>query len=215
MAQVFPEWTNRIPLYFIVTVFIGIIILIAFFWYYGSPQYTDVGYAPVQPLPYSHKMHAGDLKLDCFYCHTAVDRSAIANIPPTQTCMNCHTLVKAGSEKLVTLQNSWTTGESISWIKVHDLADYAYFNHSAHLTAGVGCESCHGNIAEMEVVELMEPLSMLWCLDCHRDPVHHIRSQDQLTIMGWTPPDNQQELAQAMIIKQEITPPLDCSGCHR
>jgi hypothetical protein len=129
--------------------------------------------------------------------------------------MNCHTLVKAGSAKLVTVQDSWSGGESINWIKIHDLPDYAYFNHSAHLTAGIGCESCHGTIAEMEVVQLKEPLSMLWCLDCHRDPDHHIRPEDQITSMGWSAPENQQQLARSIIAQKEITPPLDCSGCHR
>jgi len=215
LAQIFPKWTNRIPLYVIISVVSGILLIIAFIWYYGSPKYTDVGYAPIQPLPYSHKMHAGDLKMDCMYCHTTVDRSAVASIPPTQTCMNCHTLVKAGSAKLTVLQNSWSSGESVDWIKIHDLPDYAYFNHSAHLTAGIGCESCHGTISEMEVVKLTEPLSMLWCLDCHRDPVQHIRRQEDLTKMNWVPPDNQQQIAEEVIAQKEITPPLDCSGCHR
>ena len=215
MAQIFPKWTNRIPLIIVIFVFIGLTSTVGFIWYYGSPKYTDVGYAPKQPIDYSHKLHAGELGMDCRYCHTTVERSAVAGIPPTQTCMNCHTLVKAESEKLTVLLDSWATGKSIGWIRIHNLPNYAYFDHSAHLSAGIGCESCHGKITEMEVVQLTEPLSMSWCLDCHRKPGKHIRPQDQLTVMNRLPPSNQMQFAKALITEKKITPPTDCSGCHR
>jgi len=215
VAQIFPEWSNKIPPILVAGVIFLLISVVGFFWYFGSPKYTDVGYKPVQPVPYSHKLHAGDLGLDCRYCHIGVEVSAFATIPPTQTCMNCHTLIKSDSEKLKRVQQSWATGEPIEWVRIHDLPDYAYFNHAAHINAGVGCASCHGNIAEMEVVEQVKPLSMGWCLDCHRAPELHLRPKQEVTNMKWVPPENQLILAQKLIEEKNIKPPVDCSGCHR
>lgn len=189
--------------------------VIFFFWYYGSPKYTDVGYRPKQPVSYSHKLHAGDLGMDCRYCHTGVEISPVAGVPPTQTCMNCHTLVGTDNTKLLPVRESWASGKPIEWIKVHKLPDYAYFNHSAHLRSGVGCETCHGNVANMVVVELKEPLSMGWCLDCHREPESHLRPQSELITMDYVYPENQLEYAAKLIDEKQISPPIDCSGCHR
>jgi hypothetical protein len=161
------------------------LLAIAGVWYFGSPAYTDVGYQPQQPVPYSHKMHVDSLGLDCRYCHNLVEVSPHANVPPTQTCMNCHSVVKADSEKLKKVNESWTSRKPIEWVRVHKLPDFAYFDHAAHLHAGIGCSSCHGDIAQMEVVTLAEPLSMGWCLDCHRNPAPHIRPRDKLTNTAW------------------------------
>lgn len=215
MAQIFPKWTNHLPI-----VVVAIVVLLGaggtgFIWYYGSPQYTDVGYRPEQPIEYSHKVHAGNLGIDCRYCHTTVEISSSANIPPTQTCMNCHTLVKSDSEKLTMLMESWQTGKPLEWIRVHMLPDYAYFNHSAHISVGVGCVSCHGNVAEMEVVMQVEPLSMGWCLECHRNPDQHLRPVSEVTNMKWEAPEDQLEFAARVIKEKNISPPVDCSGCHR
>jgi len=215
LAQIFPKWTNKIPIQLAVGVVIAVIGIIFFFWYFGSPKYTDVGYRPEQPVDYSHKLHAGDLGIDCRYCHTNVEKSGVANVPPTQTCMNCHSVIKKESKKLAPIRKSWKNGTPVQWNRVHLLPNYAYFNHSAHVTAGVGCESCHGNVAEMEVVEQKEPLSMGWCLDCHRDPAPEIRPLDEVTAMGYKPPTNQVEYAQRVIKERNINPPTDCSGCHR
>jgi hypothetical protein len=215
LAQIFPKWIDRLPPLVLAALLIIGAGGIGFFWYYGSPKYTDVGYQPKQPVDYNHKVHAGDLGLDCRYCHTAVEMSASASVPPTQTCMNCHTLVKPESEKLLAVRESWMTGKAIEWIRVHDLPDYAYFNHSAHLRAGVGCASCHGNVAIMEKVTLAEPLSMGWCLECHRNPENHLRPYSEITNMQWSPPENQRELAQKMIQEKKINPSEDCSTCHR
>jgi len=216
LAQIFPKWTNRLPLYFVLTVLLGAAFIIFFFWYYGSPKYTDVGYRPVQPIDYSHKVHAGDLAIDCRYCHTNVERAAVAGIPPTQTCMNCHVMIAADSAGVKLIKESWDSGEPIEWVRVHKIPQYAYFNHSAHLNAGVGCESCHGNIAAMEVVEQKEPLSMGWCLDCHRNPEPHLRPHSDITKMNWMPPANQMEFAHKLINEKNIKAPVEsCSGCHR
>jgi len=152
LAQIFPKWTNNIPTIILILVLGGLFSVVGFFWYFGSPEYTDVGYQPQQPVEYNHQLHAGEIGMDCRYCHTAVETSAAASVPPTQTCMNCHTLVKSDSKKLELVRTSWAEGKPIEWIRIHNLPDYAYFDHSAHLNAGIGCESCHGNIKEMEVV---------------------------------------------------------------
>lgn len=188
---------------------------VGFIWYYGSPQYTDVGYRPKQPVDYSHKLHAGDLGMDCRYCHTGVETSAVAMVPPTSTCMNCHTTVLPESEKLLSLRERWAGGAPMMWERVHKLPDYAYFDHSVHIGAGVGCTSCHGNVDQMEVVQQVEPMSMSWCLDCHRAPEMHLRADGDVTNMNWEAPANQLELGAQIIKEKNLNPPKDCSGCHR
>ncbi len=155
----------------------------------ASPENTDVGYQPVQPVPYSHALHVGKLGLDCTYCHTTVDKAAFAAIPPTQTCMNCHTNVMTESPKLAPVRESWNSGKSIEWVKVHDLPDYSYFNHSAHVNKGVSCVECHSRVDQMDErgVYQAKNLSMGWCLECHRAPEKALRPKDQVTNLGWTP----------------------------
>jgi hypothetical protein len=215
VAQIFPEWANKLQTYAALAGALLVILVVAFFWYYGSPEYTDVGYRPRQPVPYSHKLHAGELGMDCRYCHNYVEESPHANIPPTQTCMNCHTIILPESEKMLPVLESWASKTPIEWIRIHNLPDYAYFDHSAHLSAGVGCASCHGNVASMVEVYQVKPLSMGWCLDCHRDPGPHLRPREEITNMTWTPPADQPEFAEQAIRDKNINPPVDCSGCHR
>jgi len=169
----------------------------------------------MQPIPYSHKLHAGDMGMDCRYCHTGVEVTATAGVPPTQTCMNCHRLVKPESELVKPIHESWNTGIPIQWIRIHKTPDFAYFDHSIHISRNIGCESCHGRIDQMETVMLKKPLSMKWCLDCHRNPAPHIRPEGNVTAMGWTPAENQPKLAAQFISEHNINPPTDCSGCHR
>jgi len=215
LAQVFSKSLNKMPLIILVLVLIGSVSIVGFFWYFGSPEYTDVGYRPIQPVEYSHELHAGELGMDCRYCHTGVDKAPIAAIPPTQTCMNCHTLIKSDSKKLQRVRDSWASGKPIEWVRVHKVPDYAYFDHSVHITAQVGCESCHGNVREMEVVEQKKTLSMGWCLDCHRNPEQHLRPASEITTMNYINPDNQLEFAAQLIKSKNINPPITCSGCHR
>jgi hypothetical protein len=189
-------------------------------WYWFSPEYTDVGYRPRQPVPYSHKLHAGDIGLDCRYCHNTVERAAKAAIPPTATCMNCHKLVKSTltgpyQKRIEKVVESFETGKPIEWVRVHMLPDYAYFNHSAHVAAGVGCSSCHGRVDHMDVVEQVQPLSMGWCLDCHRNPEPHLRPLDQVTNMAWDPEAFAYNAAEDPQRTRQVDPPLHCSGCHR
>lgn len=130
----------------------------------------DVGYRPEQPVPFSHKLHAGELQMSCQYCHTGVEASAHSPVPSTQTCMNCHTVVKAESPKLKLVRESYETGKPIEWVRIHKVPDYAHFNHSRHIRAQIDCKSCHGPIEQMGVVSQVKPLTMGWCLDCHRNP---------------------------------------------
>ncbi len=217
MAQIFPKWANEIPKFVIAGVLTTAVAVTFGFWYFGSPKYLEVGYRPKQPVPYSHKLHAGDLGMDCRYCHIGVEKSAHASLPATSTCMNCHTQVAAKSEKLLPVRESYATNKPIQWVKVHKVPDFAYFNHSTHVNAGVGCKSCHGNVAQMDERGVMqvEPLSMGWCLDCHRNPEPHLRPKSEITNMDWVMPANQKEFAAKLIAEKKINPPVDCGACHR
>jgi hypothetical protein len=180
-----------------------------------SPKATDVGYMPTQPVPYSHALHVGQLGMDCRYCHTSVEVAAHANVPPTQTCMNCHANVRANSEKLIPVRESYATGMPVPWIKIHDLPDYVYFNHSAHVSRGIGCVSCHGRIDTMEVVYQAKPLSMGWCLECHRNPERHLRPLEYVTQLDWVPEEDQLVLGARLREENHINPQTTCNTCHR
>lgn len=215
MAQIFPRWTNRIPIVVWVGTFPFAVLAAGVVGYYGSPKFTDVGYRPIQPIAYSHALHAGDMRIDCRYCHAQVEVSPVATVPPTKVCMNCHATVLRDSLLLEPLRESVASGNPIEWIRVHKIPDYAYFDHSIHLRVGVGCSSCHGRIDEMEVVQQVQPLSMAWCIECHRDPDLHLRPLDEVTNMEWTPPEEQVAFAQRVRDELDINPPEDCSACHR
>jgi len=214
---VFPRWANKTRQIAGVVLGVAPIYLIALIWYGASPKTTDVGYQPEQPVPYSHALHAGQLGIDCRYCHNTVEDAAHAAVPPPQTCMNCHSKVWTKSPKLAPIRESYETGKAVEWIKVHDLPDYVYFNHSAHVTRGIGCVSCHGRVDQMEQVYQHEPLSMGWCLDCHRNPEKNLRPPEEVTNMTWTPPGGQDpvEFGKEFREKNHIAPPTDCSTCHR
>lgn len=188
---------------------------------YGfSPKTLDVGYQPVQPVPYSHALHVGELGLDCRYCHVSVEQTPRANIPPTATCMNCHKMIRTESKLLAPVRHSFETGEPVHWVRVHDLPDYVYFDHSAHVSRGVGCVSCHGRVDQMEVVTQVSPLSMAWCVDCHRHPEGHLRPPAEATNMTWHPPegkttDAHRAFGERFRADNKINPPTDCSTCHR
>ncbi|GMU62342.1 MAG: cytochrome c3 family protein [Myxococcales bacterium] len=243
MAQIFPRWTNQAP----TLILVGTLVLggggtFGMYWW-ASPYNTDVGYKPVQPIEYSHKLHAGELGVDCRYCHSYAERSAFAGVPPTATCMNCHTQVKKDSQKLKKLRESWADGKGdkpIEWVRIHKLPDFAFFNHSAHLGVGVGenraavgCETCHGRIDTMDVVKQVQPLSMSWCLECHSNPAPNLRPVEQVTAMGWTGDlawrDKAQHIAGtlnppgSLSAAQKVLPDgklatystAGCNGCHR
>jgi hypothetical protein len=212
--QIFPRSLNKLPTVVAVALGVASIALTGLLWYYFSPWYTHVGYAPLQPVPYSHRLHVGQLGLDCRYCHANVERAPLAMVPPTETCMNCHQLVKTDSKMLEPIRTSWEKHEPMQWARIHKLPDYVYFDHSVHVTAGVGCAECHGRIDQMERVRMVKPLSMGWCLECHRDVKRSqgdsafIRPVSQMTNMAYVhdahvdPP-------------RRLDPPENCMGCHR
>lgn len=205
---------------------LGGLYLVAIAAFAFSPETTDVGYEPKQPVPFSHKLHAGKLKMDCRYCHTTVEDSAHAAVPPTQTCINCHspadangnvatTAIHTKSPKLVEVHQSYASGRPILWNKVHDLPDYAYFNHAAHVRRGVSCVSCHGRVDQMEVVRQVEPLSMAWCLKCHREPEKHLRPPEAVTDLGWVAPEDAELIGRRIKEQWNIKKQTNCSTCHR
>ena len=219
MPAIFPRWTNNIPIAIgLLAPLVGAGAIFAV-WYWFSPYYTDVGYRPEQPVPYSHKLHAGDMGLDCRYCHNTVETAAHAAIPPAATCMNCHSQVKTESNRLAKIRAAYNDGKPggppVEWVRVHQLPDYAYFNHAPHVAAGVGCASCHGRVDKMVVVEMAEPLSMGWCLEYHRDPKPNLRPLDQVTNMNWDPDKESYDPDRDPERKRQVSPPLHCSGCHR
>ena len=208
----------------------GTVLYVSLLVAYGaSTTTTAVGYAPRQPIPYSHALHAGDLGMDCRYCHNTVELAGTAAIPPTQTCINCHSKehgVRQESPKLTLLYESFygsdrqPAGMPIPWVRVHDLPDYVFFNHSAHVTRGVGCASCHGRVDRMDVVYQAKPLSMSWCLECHRNPAPNLRPLEAITNMTWAPPASSDgdEFAQKLMKLYNIRGPeylTSCSTCHR
>lgn len=215
--QIFPKKLNLLPLVGAVGGAGAGITVVALLWFYAAPENLQVGYAPKQPIAYSHKLHVGELGLDCRYCHSNVEESAHAMVPPTQTCMGCHAVVKKDSPMLEPLRESWKTGEPVPWVRVHKVPDHAYFDHSVHLAAGVGCVSCHGRVDQMEVVSVTQPISMQWCLDCHRDPRPHLRPASVAVTDMTTPgPQDLEPLSrQEIAAVSEVQPPEHCSGCHR
>jgi hypothetical protein len=209
----FPRWTNRVPAYVGLGLFFLVAGAVAAFWYWGTDKYWRVGYAPEQPIPFSHKLHAGDLGLDCRYCHSTVERAPFAAVPPTQTCMNCHSKVKTDSARLALLRARAADDRPIPWVRVHDLPDFVYFDHSAHLSSGVGCSTCHGRVDQMARVVQKAPLTMGWCLDCHRNPAPQLRASTEITKMDWQPRTAATEPRTAN--GRTAQPPVHCSGCHR
>lgn len=214
MAQIFPKWSNKIPKLIPYVLVFGVGGIVFVFWYWFSPWNLEVGYEPKQPVPFSHKMHAGQLGIDCRFCHAGVEISAVAGVPPTETCMICHARVKTDSVDLEKVHESWKTGDSIAWSRLYHVPNYVYFDHSAHIKNGVSCVSCHGRVDQVDRVRLEKPLSMGWCLDCHRNPAPHLRPLDKVTDMNW----EADELWQAEAVKRaaKLHPPtVSCTGCHR
>ena len=216
MPQLFPKKANTLPLLSLGASLLGGVLLVFLVWYYFSPEFKVVGYQPEQPVPYSHETHVDKLGMDCQYCHTNVANSKHANVPSTQTCMTCHSQIRTNAPSLLPVRESWANNEPIEWTKVHHLPDYAHFSHASHVNKGVGCETCHGRIDQMgaDGVYQAEPLSMGWCLDCHRQPEKYLRPNEEVTTMGYTQPANFVERNLERIKEQGIQPPTNCSACH-
>jgi hypothetical protein len=211
----FPQNANTITLIFLAMLVVAPLYFGALIAYGLNATTLNVGYAPAQPVPFSHAMHAGKLGISCQYCHNTVDYAPFAAIPPAQTCMNCHRLLFPKSTPLQPIRESYFTGKTIPWIKIHDLPDYVYFNHSAHVTAGVGCVECHGQVNHMDQVAQVQPLNMAWCLACHRNPGPHLEPLSEVLNLDWKAPPHRADLGRTLYSMYQIRPPVDCVGCHR
>lgn len=216
MAQIFHRSTNTLSR---VSIFGAAFFAAGLLWLLAvinrSGYVTNQNVAREQPVQFSHKHHAGELGIDCRYCHTSVEVSPVASVPPTKTCMNCHSQIWAQSQFLEPVRASWRTDASIRWIKVNDLPDYVYFNHSVHVHKGIGCVSCHGRVDQMNQLYQAASLQMEWCLGCHRHPEAHVRPREEVFNMAWEPPADREALSRQLLKAYTVHPRTDCSTCHR
>jgi hypothetical protein len=216
MAQIFPPSANGIAR---ITLF-GLVFLLAaaafvVYEFGESPYVTQAFVARQQPIQFSHERHVAGNGLDCRYCHTSVERSAVAGIPPTKTCMNCHSQIWATSPYLEPVRSSLRTNTSIQWVRVHDLPDFVYFDHSIHVSKGVGCTTCHGRVDQMPLMWQVNTLQMQWCLECHRNPEKFVRPREFVFKVDYEPPANQIELGRRLVQEYKIARLTSCSTCHR
>lgn len=209
---IFPEWTETLKKWVNLLVLGAPVYLVALIAYGVTPEAIRIGYQPEQPVPYSHALHAGELGIDCRYCHSVVERSNKAAVPPAGVCMNCHSNVKKDSDLLLPVRQAYAENTPLHWVRVTDLPDYVYFNHSAHVNAAIGCESCHGRVDQMVKVYQAMSLTMGWCVSCHKNPEPHLRDPANVTKMGYKPAPGEG----ARVRKQnQVAPPVNCSTCHR
>ena len=232
MANIFPRWSNLLPLKIMICVGAVAAGGSLAFTYYATPKTLVVGYQPAQPIPFSHKIHVNQIGMDCRYCHAFVEVAGHATVPSASTCWNCHQHVQRDSPKLAPLRQTMDPaypgyhGKPIEWVRIHKLPDYVYFNHSAHVNRSVACQSCHGNINTMEVVAQDQSLSMSWCLNCHRAPENFLRPLEEVYHSGY---DAATYLAShpqpgavttrdlGLKLKQQfqVNPKISCTTCHR
>jgi hypothetical protein len=224
MANIFPRGSNILPIKILICLLVLGPAVTAGMWYYFTPKYTRVGYQPAQPVPFSHKIHAGQLGLDCRYCHSFAETAAHSNVPTAQVCMNCHSQVQKDNPKLEPVRQAFATGQPVHWVQIHKTPDHAFFNHSVHVNRGISCVSCHGRVDQMDEVYHAESHAMKFCLDCHRAPEAHLRPLDKVTDLGWqAAPKGKESAAQAQLdlgnaLKSQrgVNPPVNnCAGCHR
>jgi hypothetical protein len=219
MAQIFHRSMNA----FSRATILGFVFILAIvgwmLWvFYNSSWATQVGVVRDQPVQFSHEHHVAGLGIDCRYCHTSVEDSSFAGIPATETCMQCHAEVWARSPKLALVRDSFKSGKSLEWTRVHDVPDFAYFNHAIHVNKGIGCATCHGPVNEMPLTWREHTLHMKWCLECHRNPEEYIRPREQVFSMTWTPEEQgttQSELGAELVEQYHVSKQTNCSVCHR
>jgi Cytochrome c7 and related cytochrome c len=216
MAQIFHRSFNTLSR---VSIFGAIFVLTGLGWAWAkfvrSDYVTGVGVVREQPVPFSHQHHVAGLGIDCRYCHTSVETSKFAGIPPTRTCMNCHNQIWVDSPMLEPVRDSLRTGKPLTWNRVHNLPEFVYFDHSIHVHKGVGCSTCHGQVDQMPLTRQAESLYMEWCLNCHRNPERFVRPRDQVFNMAWQPPSDQWEKGLELLKAHKIEKRTDCSICHR
>ncbi len=215
MAQVFPRRMNTVAR---VSLFGGLGLLALLGWvlgvYYRAPWVSWVDVPRRQPVPFSHKHHVGE-GFDCRYCHTSVEESSFAGIPPTKTCMNCHSMIWSDSQVLAPIRESFRTGNPIHWKRVNAVADFVFFDHSIHVAKGIGCVSCHGRVDQMPLTWRAERLQMEFCLGCHRNPELNVRPRAKVFDMEYEPPADQEALGRALVEEYGIRKLDNCTTCHR
>ena len=219
MAQIFHRSTNTLSR---VSIYGAVFIISALGWVAWkvnqSAYFTEVNLAREQPVPFSHEHHAGQLGIDCRYCHASVESSSFAGLPATHTCMTCHSQMWVKSDMLEPVRASYSTGQSLEWTRVNAVPGFVYFNHSIHVKKGVGCTTCHGPIGAMPITWRAETLYMRWCIDCHNHPDRYVRRREDVFKPLYTPPANQLELGRELVAEYKIKPPseiTDCYTCHR
>jgi Cytochrome c7 and related cytochrome c len=216
MSQIFHRSANTISR---VSIFGAVFAVAGLLWLVDevnrSPWVTQARVAREQPIQFSHERHVAGNGLDCRYCHTSVEESSFAGIPPTKTCMNCHSQIFSASPYLEPVRQSFRTDRSIAWTRVHDLPDFVYFNHSIHVKKGMGCTTCHGQVDRMPLMWQEKSLQMEWCIDCHRSPERYVRPREAVFSVEYQPPANQLELGERLVEEYRIQKLTSCSTCHR
>jgi hypothetical protein len=216
MAQLFPSSSNALAK---ASVVVGVALLAALA--YAVYAVDRSGYTTgedvilTQPVPFSHDHHVGAIGIDCRYCHASVETAGFAGMPPTATCMNCHSQIWSESPMLAPVRESYRTGKPIEWTRVHNLGDFVYFDHSIHVAKGMGCVTCHGRVDKMPLMWQDASLRMEWCLNCHRNPEQHVRPRSEVTNLTWQPPANADSLRRALVDEYKIKSLTYCSTCHR
>ncbi len=213
---IFPKWTNRIPKFLITLGVLGFVGVVSAFYFLAAPDFIESGYEPAQPNPFSHKVHAGNLGLDCRYCHSNVERSSVAGVPATETCMNCHRFVRWDTPTIRQVTGQWSANVPFQWTRVHRLPDFAYFSHQPHVRAGLECAACHGDVASMDRMRVVAPMSMGWCLNCHRNLDKQKVTKQFTSTVSWESPRAVGHKVIWSGTRTQLNPPkVDCSGCHR
>lgn len=217
MSQIFHPSMNtiaKVSIFGGVFILAGVVALVMVF--VRSAYATGVGVFVEQPVPFSHEHHVAGLGIDCRYCHTSVEVSSFAGIPPTETCMTCHSQIWTNAEMLEPVRASFREGKPIEWVKVHNLPDFVFFNHSIHVNKGVGCETCHGRVDQMALPYKANSLYMEWCLECHRQPEKYLRPKAEVVTMGWQPEGDQLALGAELVKAYHINKAqlTNCSVCH-
>ncbi|OJX43846.1 MAG: cytochrome C [Chloroflexi bacterium 44-23] len=219
MPPLFPPRSNFIARASLIALPILVVAIVVGLVLYGaSSAVTQVGVPVAQPVPFPHTFHVTAVKLDCRYCHASVDKSSFADLPPTETCMTCHSQILLASPNLIPVHESWESGQPIQWTKVNQLADFVFFNHEIHVNKGVGCETCHGRVDQMTTDVKENSFYMAWCLDCHRNPEKFLRPVEEVMTMGYQPAENQLVVGAKLVKDYEILPAsqlINCSICHR
>jgi hypothetical protein len=217
LAQIFHRSANSIAK---VSIVVGALLAATILWAAYKMNYGDfitgVDVVEDQPVPFSHKHHVGDDGIDCRYCHQYVETSNFAGIPPTETCMSCHSELWTNAEMLQPVRASWSSGESLHWTRVYDLPDFVYFNHSIHVAKGIGCSTCHGRVDTMPLMRKVNNLYMAWCVNCHRDPSKFIRPKSEVFNPQYqTPAPDQDEIGPKLVAEYHVQSLTDCVTCHR